>query len=481
MAELKLRMTDGSVLALPASLNVITTYVILEQEAWFEKEPAFVRQWLKPGMIAIDIGANYGVYSIPMARRVDPGRVFAYEPASEPRGFLEKSRALNRLTNLDVFGAAMSDAPRQGHLVLGTSSELNYLASDAGAGGETVTITCLDAENELRAWDNVDFIKIDAEGEEERIIAGGERFFTRHSPLVMFETRAGGKENTNLRAAFLARGYNIYRLLPGAPMLVPMADDEPAEVFELNLFAAKPDRAAALAHDDLLVQSVVPFTIDDAARARALDLLRSQPCASAFPNLLMPDVAIDPVYRDALAAYAVWRSPDNAPAKRHGALSYALGALISLCQRDASPPRLSTAARVAWEAGRRIICLEALRGFVVASKGGDSRLNEPFWPPGPRFDAIAPGPRAMEWLAVSVFEQLESAAGFSSLYGNFGIDRTWLGGSDFASREMTRRDVLCRARAGQRVEVPARLRAEAPDNLNAQVWRDGLVPNTYVR
>ena len=50
MAELSLRLTDGSVLVLPASLDAITTYVVLEQEAWFEKEPVFLRHWLKPGM-----------------------------------------------------------------------------------------------------------------------------------------------------------------------------------------------------------------------------------------------------------------------------------------------------------------------------------------------------------------------------------------------------------------------------------------------
>ena len=73
MAELILRMADGTHIAVPASLDSITTYVILEQEKWFEKEIAFVAAFLKPGMTAIDIGANLGVYSLPMARLVAPG------------------------------------------------------------------------------------------------------------------------------------------------------------------------------------------------------------------------------------------------------------------------------------------------------------------------------------------------------------------------------------------------------------------------
>src|SRR3974390_2600483 len=122
MAELSLRLTDGSVLVLPASLDAITTYVVLEQGAWFEKEPVFLRHWLKPGMTAIDIGANLGIYAIPMARLVAPqGQVFAYDPGSAARALLDKSRDRNGAGNLRVIAAALSDSERYGRLVLGAS------------------------------------------------------------------------------------------------------------------------------------------------------------------------------------------------------------------------------------------------------------------------------------------------------------------------------------------------------------------------
>jgi FkbM family methyltransferase len=128
MTEMLLRMTDGSHIVVPASLDAMTTYVILEQETWFEKEMAFVARWLRPGMTAIDIGANLGVYALPMARLVGPGgRVFAYEPASETARLLSISRARNGAVNLQVIAAALSDSEREGHLVLGISSELNAL------------------------------------------------------------------------------------------------------------------------------------------------------------------------------------------------------------------------------------------------------------------------------------------------------------------------------------------------------------------
>src|ERR1700730_9946198 len=86
MNVLELRCFDAVTLAVPASLQSITAYVLLEQECWFEKEMDFLRRWLRPGMTVIDIGANLGVYSLPMARLVGKtGHVFAYEPGSDAR------------------------------------------------------------------------------------------------------------------------------------------------------------------------------------------------------------------------------------------------------------------------------------------------------------------------------------------------------------------------------------------------------------
>lgn len=116
MQALELRTSDGVTLAVPPRLDSITTYVLLEQETWFEKEMSFLRCWLRPGMTAIDIGANLGVYSLPIARLVGPnGRVFSYEPASEPRSLLARSRELNAVGNLDILAAALSDGEREGH------------------------------------------------------------------------------------------------------------------------------------------------------------------------------------------------------------------------------------------------------------------------------------------------------------------------------------------------------------------------------
>jgi FkbM family methyltransferase len=480
MDEISLRMNDGTYIVVPSSLDSITTYVILEQEKWFEKEMALLARWLRPGMTVIDIGANLGVYSLPIARLVGPqGQVLAYEPATETRRLLAISKAKNGADNLHIIAAALSDGEREGHLVLATSSELNTL--DGSGPGERVRITSLDAEEKARNWGAIDFIKIDAEGEEERILAGAAAFFARRSPLLMFEVKAGEKQNEKLPAAFMAMGFGLYRLLAGAPALVPVGAGERLDGYELNLFAAKPDRAAALAAEGLLVEAIPKWMPDDAAHARAQEFFEAQPFAPIFAQLPGGAVAAEPVYRDALTGYAMWRSPDLSLPERCAALRFACDTLTALCDKQASLPRLSTLARIAFELGRRTLSINALKIMADVLKRGAGRIMEPFWPANPRFDTIAPGANVVEWFVVATLEQYERTAFHSSRFGSAAIDLDWLSRQPLVAAEIERRRILQRARAGQTIEVPPRLLVAAPDHLNADSWHGGLVANTTLR
>jgi FkbM family methyltransferase len=475
MDDLLLRFDDGIAIAVPRSLDAITTYVLLEQESWFEKEARFVSALLSPGETVIDIGANLGVYALAMARRVGPkGRVFAYEPASETRALLEKSRGLNRFDNLEIVGAALSEAPGEARLSFGWSSELNTLGAEGA--GETVRVTTLDAEQEARAFPPVDFIKMDAEGEESRILKGAQAFFTAHSPLVMFEIKSAIVADEAIANAFKADGFRLYRLLHGAPLLVPVEEGEAIDQNELNLFAAKPDRAAHLAAKGVLVETVPPaWTPDEAARRGALDLVTAQAFAQSFAPFF--SAGIDPQYRSALAGYAAWRDAAQPWPTRYAALAFAYRTMLDLCQTGATPGRLSTLARIGWEMGRTTVWSDAINALL---KRGEGMVTEPFWPVSPRFDAVRPGANPGVWFLVAAIEHVERYSAYSSLFTTNARNVEWLATQPLAAIEMERRRVLKRLKAGERLTVPERLLHSGPGHINAEVWRSGLVPNTLV-
>jgi FkbM family methyltransferase len=478
MSALLLRVRDGLTIAVPPALSAITTYVLLEQEDWFEKEIHFLRHFLKPGMTAIDIGANLGVYSLPMARLVGPGgRVISYEPGSEARALLERSREFNDLENLEIIPAALSDSDREGHLAFAETSEVRALGADGS--GEPVHITSLDMEDAARGWPSPDFIKIDAEGEEERIIAGGRRFFSTHSPLVMFEIQTD-TVNDKLLPIFPAIGYRLFRLLAGAPILVPQDAAQPLYVYELNLFAAKSDRVSALSQQGLLVDAIPAWVPGEDDRENAISFWQGQKFASSPAILAVNRVPADIGYQNSLAAYAAWRAVGQPTKTRCAALAFAFNSLLALCATECTAERLSTLARVAWEWGARDEGVKALLRLLEMLKTSGIHFREPFWPASPRFDDILPGARPVEWFAAAAAEQWEQTCSFSSRFNGGTPALPWLCAEPFASTEMERRRTLLAADAGQRPRVPDRLCTAAQDHLNAEVWRGGMVPGTVV-
>jgi hypothetical protein len=290
----------------------------------------------------------------------------------------------------------------------------------------------------------------------------------------MCEVRQGAEVNHALIAALRRFGYGIYRAMPTMPLLVPFLAREEIDGYELNLFAARPDRASQMERDGFLVGSLPAYVPDTAARVSALEALRMQPFAVAFGPLLSRP--LNSAYHDALAAYAAWRNADLSLSTRCAAIRVACETLLKLCEQAPSAPRLSTAARIGWEAGRRSVTVVALQALIANAQRA-SRIDEPFWPASPRFDGLVPAGPWTGWFMASAFEQYERSKNLSSYYGASGVDLDWLCGSPYTSREMQRRRLLQAWRNGRPAAVPAELGVAAADNVNAALWKSGAIEN----
>ena len=268
-----LTLVDGTRVVVPDSLDLITPYVLREQQDWFEEEIRFLRRLIEPGQKAIDIGANYGVYTVSIARVVGPaGHVWAFEPASATANLLAQSIRANGFSQVTIEQRALSSEGGTAQLSLEVNAELNALQRDSQAAGasEPVSLTTLDDRLQAYGWQEIDFLKIDAEGEEARILAGGAQFFARLSPLVQFETSSGTSQNLSLVDDFAARGYDAYRLVPALDALVPYDRNSRPEEAPLNLFCCKPDRARRLAARGVLIEAATL----ESGRDRLVDAVR---------------------------------------------------------------------------------------------------------------------------------------------------------------------------------------------------------------
>lgn len=236
------------------SIHRMSSYVLLEQEDWFEDEMNFVRAYISPEMNVLDIGANHGVYALSIAKKLDTGHVWAFEPTLAPGRMLERSIELNDLSDKVTWvHAGLSDREGSANIRTSGNSELNSLYGNSGE-TEIIHLETLDNFLQINAIDvPIGFVKLDAEGEEINVLRGGHEFFAHQSPLIMFELKHGDKVNHGLIEAVQALGYTVYRLLNDMDMLI---EYEPTfhDRYLLNLFACKSGLATTLAKRGLLAR-----------------------------------------------------------------------------------------------------------------------------------------------------------------------------------------------------------------------------------
>jgi FkbM family methyltransferase len=249
-------LPDGVRIGVPDDLREMSRWVLEEQGDWFEDELRFVRGWFPEGGTAIDVGANYGCYTLSLAKRCGPtGRVIAFEPGASVAAILERSVQANGFEQIRIVQAAVSDRSGTGWLRHLHTSELGELAepgSDEGP-GESVDLVSLDDHLAASPVDRLDYLKIDAEGAELAVLRGAESSLAAHSPLVMVELIHSGRLNVGLCEALRQHGFDLYRLVPGLMVLAPFDDSVPADPFQMNVFACRADRAEELRRSGHLV------------------------------------------------------------------------------------------------------------------------------------------------------------------------------------------------------------------------------------
>ena len=182
-----------------------------------------VKKYVHEGDVVIDVGAHVGYYTLLMAQLVGKnGKVYSFEPDPVNFELLKKSVEINGFENVVLIQKAVSDTTEKIKLFLGDNDSAINRIYDAKLGDakksidvESVTIDEYFKENDKL----FNFIKIDSEGSEAKIINGMEKFLTKNRKLIMmteffpFLIKKSGDEPNQYLKSLENSGFELYNIL----------------------------------------------------------------------------------------------------------------------------------------------------------------------------------------------------------------------------------------------------------------------------
>ena len=179
--------------------------------------------------VIIDVGANMGQFASRVARQFPAGRIYSFEPVRSNAIGLRRVLRWLRIRNVEIVEEAICDmvgvepihiprfyAYQDGTLAVLERSKRCY--DNVTYHFQTVQTNTLDAFAAARAIRRIDFLKVDTEGAEERVVRGGMGIITASLPTL----HGGGAGPALGRGAVIEQDYvpfhtNGTRLHPPRP------------------------------------------------------------------------------------------------------------------------------------------------------------------------------------------------------------------------------------------------------------------------
>lgn len=217
---LDVRYGHGKVRCYPDSGNA--GLVIYFNGLFDPHEMLFFSHYLRPGDNVIDAGANIGLYTMFFADLVGPGgKVLAFEPDEICAARLRENLALNKLTNVAVKEAAVSDRSGTARFSVGEDA--------AGAFADLRSAAAVREVPTVRIADQLEGLayaagKMDVEGAEPLALAGA--MIEQHNPpvwtieLTRRTLKRSGVQLEDVVNMLHGKGFDLWRYDPDSRQLI---------------------------------------------------------------------------------------------------------------------------------------------------------------------------------------------------------------------------------------------------------------------
>jgi FkbM family methyltransferase len=158
----------------PAAVDRYVSPVLAAGAPFEPFETEWVHNLVRPGDLALDLGAHIGYYTLLLARLVGPyGRVFAFEPDPANFALLQRNVAANGYRNVELFNLAASDRTGPARLFLCGDNAGDHRIWAPPEARPSVPIRTVELDSFFAgAGYHFDFVKMDVQGAEGAVVRG---------------------------------------------------------------------------------------------------------------------------------------------------------------------------------------------------------------------------------------------------------------------------------------------------------------------
>jgi FkbM family methyltransferase len=177
----------------------------------------------KPGMIVVDCGANFGLFTLQLAKAVGAqGKVYAFETQNLISQQLNLNVITNGFRNVEIFRNAVWRKSSEKLFMeeIDTSQALVNIGAAKLVDASQSPVLSL-ALDDLQL-SQCDFIKLDVQGSEVDCLLGAEKIISKLRPILIVEIENAhlqslGRSDEELINLLLAKNYKIGRILNEYP------------------------------------------------------------------------------------------------------------------------------------------------------------------------------------------------------------------------------------------------------------------------
>jgi FkbM family methyltransferase len=169
-----------------------------------------------PGSVCYDLGASIGYMTVLMARKAK--HVYAFEPAPHAAVEIRRHMAANKFENFTIVGDPVSDSRRPIEFAITDTAYGSRIPESPQSKWPTLKLTATTLDDFVAAHPAPDFVKIDVEDEEGRVMTGARKLLQQHHASFCCElhSEASARQVTSI---FNEYGYHV-TTLDGEPFTI---------------------------------------------------------------------------------------------------------------------------------------------------------------------------------------------------------------------------------------------------------------------